>query len=207
MKLSFGMKAGRVLLTILRPIIYLLFPYKMIGRNNIPSDDQPYVVCCNHISMVDPVFLLLAFKRPVYFMAKEELFKNRFAGWFWRTFFGVFPVGRGKGDSGAVTTSIDILENGGLLGIFPEGTRSKDGTLGPAKSGTALIVAKTQALVFPCAVFAKNGRVRLFHKTTVVFGAPLTPADLHLDGEKPDLRFASRTLMATIGGLIEENRS
>lgn len=207
MKLRFGMKVGRVLLTILRPIIYILFPWKMIGKERIPQDDNPYIVCCNHISMVDPVFLMLAFKRPIYFMAKDSLFKNRFAGWFWRTLFGVFPVNRGKGDAGAVLTSIDILEKRGLLGIFPEGTRSKDGNLGPAKSGTALIVAKTQAPVFPCAVFAKNNRVRLFHKSTIVFGSPLSPSDLHLDGEKPDLRFASRTLMSTISALIEENRA
>ncbi len=207
MKMRFGMRVGRVLLTVLRPIIFLLFPYKKIGTENIPQNHEPYVVCCNHISMVDPVFLLLAFKRPVYYMAKDSLFKNRFAGWFWKTFFGVFPVNRGKGDMSAVTTSIDILENGGLLGIFPEGTRSKDGTLGPAKSGTALIVAKTQAPVFPCAVFTKDNKVRLFHKTTVVFGKPIAPDALHLTGEKPDLRFASRTLMATIGSLIEENRA
>ncbi len=207
MKLTFGMKVGRVLLFILRPIIYLLFPYTKIGANHIPNDDKPYVVCCNHISMVDPVFLLLAFKRPIYFMAKDSLFKNPFLGWFWTTLFGVFPVSRGKGDTGAVTKSIDILENGGLLGIFPEGTRSKDGKLGAAKSGTALIVAKTQASVFPCAVFTSDNKVRLFHKTTVVFGEPLTPNDLHLDGEKPDLRFASRTLMAAIGTMIEENRT
>lgn len=206
MKIPFGMKIGRCLLTILRPLIYLLFPYKMIGRDTLPRDGKPYVVCCNHISMVDPVFLLLAFRHPVYFMAKESLFKNRFGGWFWKTFFGVFPVSRGKGDASAVMNSIEILEKGGLLGIFPEGTRSKDGTLGPAKSGTALIVAKAQVPIIPCAVYAKNGRVRLFHKTTVVFGDPLTPAELHLDGEKPDLRFASRTVMSTIGAMIEENR-
>ena len=206
MKITFGIRVGRVILAVLRPFVFCLFPYRFIHRENIPATDGKYVVCCNHISMVDPVYLLLACRFPIFFMAKEELFHNRFFGWLIKTCFGVFPVSRGKGDTTAITTSLSILENEHVLGIFPEGTRSKDGTLGNAKSGTAMIAAKAQAPILPCAVFTKNGKVKLFHKTTVVFGEPLSLEDLHLDTDKPDIRFASRKIMAVIGDLIEENR-
>jgi len=206
MKTTFGIRVGRAVLFILRPLIWLLFPYKMIGKENIPKTKEPLIVACNHISMLDPVFLLIAMKRPVYFMAKEELFQNRFVGWLLRTFFGVFPVSRGKGDTTAINTAFSVLDNNGALGIFPEGTRSKDGTLGPAKAGAALIMAKAQCPMLPCAVFTKSGQVKLFHKSTVVFGKTLTAEDLHLAQERPDLRYASRAIMANIAGMIEENK-
>lgn len=205
MKKSFGIRVGRVILAILRPIVFCIFPYRFVHRERIPKTEGSLVICCNHISMIDPVFLFLACRHPIYFMAKEELFQNRFFAWFLKTCFGVFPVARGRGDSSAITNSLSVLENGHILGIFPEGTRSKDGTLGPAKSGASLIASKAQASILPCAVMTPNGQVKLFQKTTVVFGDILTPKDLHLDGEKPDLRFASRKLMAVIGDLIEEN--
>ncbi len=199
------LKIGRALLVIFRPLIFLLFPYKLIGRELIPKDCRPLVLCCNHISMIDPVFLLLGCRRPIFFMGKEELFHNRLLAWFLRELFGVFSVSRGKGDSGAIEKAMSIVRKGNVMGIFPEGTRSKDGTLGRAKSGAALIISQTGADMLPCAVFSKTGHVRMFRKTTVVYGKTMTPQQLHLDGEKPELRYASRKIMNAISGLIEEN--
>ncbi len=206
MKTPLGIRIGRIIVAIVRPIAFVLFPYKMIGRENIPQTNGPMIVCCNHISMIDPVYLLLAFRRPIYFMAKDELFKNPILSFILKRLFGVFPVNRGRGDTGAVSTSLLILENGQLLGIFPEGTRSKDGKLGPAKSGTVLIAAKAQAPIYPCAIFSKNGKVKPFQRTTIVFGKTLMPKELGLHAEKPDLRFASRKLMSVIAQMVEENR-
>ncbi len=206
MKMTFAMRVGRVILAILRPIVCCVFPYRFIHREKLPKADSKLIICCNHLSMIDPVFLFLACKFPIYFMAKEELFHNRLFAWFIKTCFGVFPVSRGKGDTTAITTALSVLENEHILGIFPEGTRSKDGTLGNAKSGTAMIAAKAQAPILPCAIFTKNGKVKCFRKTTVVFGDVLSLEDLHLDGDKPDIRYASRTIMSVIGTMIEENR-
>ena len=205
--MTFGRRIGRVIVAIVRPVVHVLFPFTCVHREKLRNTQGPLVLCCNHISMVDPVFLMLASRRHVYFMGKEELFHNRFFGWFLKTFLGVFPVSRGKGDSTAIETAFSILERGDILGIFPEGTRSKDGTLGKAKSGTALIAAKMQAPICPCAVVTKNGRVKLFQRSTLVIGDILTPSQLHLDGEKPDLRYASRAIMAEIAQMIEENRT
>ena len=207
MKIPFGIFVGRIIINILRPLFFLIFPYKFINKDKIPQKDGPLVVCCNHISLLDPFYLYLSLNRPIYFMAKSELFKNPLIGLFLTTFFGVFPVARGKGDFIAITHSLSILENGRVLGIYPEGTRSKDGKLGMIKSGTSLIVAKAQSPVLPCVLFTKDNRVRAFRRTTLVFGDVMTPDDMHLSGEKPDLRYATRKISSTFNDLLEEYRA
>ncbi len=199
---------GRFLLCFFKPLAWLLFPFKTVGRSNIPDTPghPPVILCCNHISVIDPVFLEMCQKRHVYFMAKEEIFKNRLATWFFGKQFGAFPVKRGAGDTNALDISRKIVEEGKLLGIFPEGTRSKDGKLGRAKSGAALIAAQTGASILPVAIVTKNQKLKLFRPTRIVFGRLLSPEELHLDNpEHPDLRFASRLIMEKIGGMMEEN--
>ena len=95
-------------------------------------------------------------KRHVFFMAKEEIFRNRLSSWFFGKQLGAFPVKRGAGDTAALDTARAIVGDGRLLGIFPEGTRSRDGQLGRAKSGAALIAAQTGASILPAAIITKN---------------------------------------------------
>ncbi|MBP3435029.1 MAG: 1-acyl-sn-glycerol-3-phosphate acyltransferase [Clostridia bacterium] len=199
---------GRFLLWLLGPAIRLLVRVKVVGYDNLPPVGEPLVLCSNHISNWDPVVLLvIQRKRPIHFMAKAELFKNRLFSWFIGKQFGAFAVHRGTGDTGAIDTAKRIVSEGKIMGIFPEGTRSRDGKLMRAKSDAALIVAQTGATVQPVAVVARNQRVRLFRRTLFVYGKPLTPAELHLDGDTPDIRFASRRLMEVIGDLIEQHRA
>ncbi len=196
---------GKFLIWLLGPCVRLLVRVRVIGQENLPSADVPLVLCSNHISNWDPVMLVVVQrKRHIHFMAKAELFKNRLFAWFLGKQIGAFAVHRGTGDTGAIDTAKKIVEEGKVMGIFPEGTRSKDGKLMRAKSGAALIVSQTGATVQPVAVVARDQRVRLFRRTLIVYGKPLTPADLHLDGENPDLRYASRRLMEVIGELIEK---
>lgn len=181
---------------------------KRIGMDNIPPVGEKLVLCCNHISNWDPVVLVTAQpKRHIYFMAKSELFKNPLFAWLLGKQFGAFAVHRGTGDTDALATAKTLVDEGKIMGIFPEGTRSKDGKLLRAKSGASVIVAQTGATVLPVAIVAKNQRARIFRRTVVVYGKPLTPEELHLDGEKPDIRFASRRLMEVIGEMIEAHRS
>lgn len=201
------MRLARFLLAFFKPLFWLLFPYKIVGKENVPpqGDATPLMLCPNHISNLDPVFLLMAMKRHVYYMAKAELFKNKLAAWFVGKKFGAFPVRRGEGDTSAIDTAKEIVQSGKILGIFPEGTRSKDGKLGRAKSGAALIASQTGAYIVPTAIKAKGQKVRLFHRTTIIFGQPVSPAELHLDiPERPDLRYASRQIMDRIARLLEE---
>ncbi len=199
---------SRILIAVLRPLVKILFPYRVIGAENIPTPQvgERYIVCCNHISVVDPVFLLMGQKQPIYFMAKAELFKNFFTRWLLGSVMGAFPVDRGKGDMTAVNHAFDLVNDGKFLGIFPQGTCRRTRELGLPKSGAALIAAKTQASVIPACLITKDFHVRLFRRVTLVFGAPLTPEELQLKAEEhPKLRHASRMIMERIDALIEEN--
>lgn len=198
---------GRALIHILRPFILFFLRVRVVGKENFPAEDTPLVLCCNHISNWDPVLLEVAYpKRHVYFMAKSELFCNRLFTWFLGKQFGAFPVYRGTGDRNAIDTAKRLVDERKLMGIFPEGTRSKDGKLLRPKSGVALIVAQTGASVLPTAVVTRGQKMRPFQRVTVVYGKPLSPQELHLtDSEHPDIRYATRLIMKTIGELIETN--
>ncbi len=201
------MRLGRTLIRILGPVIRLFMRVRVVGRDNFPLEDTPLVLCCNHISNWDPVLLEIAHpKRHVYFMAKAELFSNRLFTWFLGKQLGAFPVHRGTGDRGAIDTAKRLVDERKVLGIFPEGTRSKDGKLLRPKSGAALIVAQTGAYVLPTAVVTHGQKIRPLQRVTIVYGKPLSPEELHLsDSEHPDIRYATRLIMSTIGELIETN--
>lgn len=187
----------KVIITILRPLIFLFFPYRAVGKENIPATGGA-MLCANHVSNWDPPFLILCQPRLVRFMAKAELFRFKPLGAVISSLFGAFPVSRGKGDTAALETAQKIVEDGELLGIFPEGTRSKDGRMLRFKSGAALIAARTGATVIPCGI---DRRARLFRRVTITFGEPITAEELHLTGEQPDLRYATRLLAERIRAL------
>lgn len=198
---------GRALIRILGPFIRFFKRVKVIGKENFPPEDTPLILCSNHISNWDPVILLVSNpKRHVYFMAKAELFSNRVFAWFLGKQCGAFPVHRGKGDTGALDTAKRLVNEHKLMGIFPEGTRSKDGKLLRPKSGVALIAAQTGASVLPTAVVTRDQIMRPFQRVKIVYGKPLTPEELHLtDSECPDIRYATRLIMKTIEELIAAN--
>lgn len=90
-------------------------------------------------------------------------------------------------------------------GFFPRGRAPATASSARAKSGAALIAARTGANILPVCIVAKDQKVRLFHRAKVIFGKPMTPQELHLDDpERPDLRFASRALMQRIGEMIDQ---
>ena len=195
----------RIILAIVRPLLRLIFPYRIVGAENLPTagNGQRLMLCCNHISVLDPVFLLAAQRQPISFMAKSELFSNRFNRWLLGTVMGAFPVERGKGDTGAVEHAEALVESGTILGIFPQGTCRRTRELGLPKSGAALIACRTQATVIPACFVTKSFHVRPFRRVTVVFGKPLTPQELQLENTAhPQLRPASRKLMESIDALI-----
>ena len=151
---------------------------------------------------MDPVILLMTYPKHIYFMAKAELFQSRFARLFLGKVMGAFPVSRGTGDTAALDTARKIVSSRRIMGIFPEGTRSKTGELGRAKSGAAWIASQTGASLLPVRITSRSKKVRPFSMTTVHFGRPLSPEELHLAGvEKPDIRFATRLMMDEIAKL------
>ncbi len=198
---------GKAIIFLLGPLVRLLMRVEVKGKENIPltKGEPPLVLCCNHLSMWDPILLVISFPRHIHFMAKAELFKCKPLGWLIGKQFGAFPVERGKGDTGALDHGKQLVIEGNIMGIFPEGTRSKDGRLGRAKSGAAFIVAQAGAHVLPVAVVPQGGiKPRLFRKTVIAVGKPLSPEELHLVGEHPDIRYGSRAIMGAIANLRED---
>lgn len=153
---------------ILMPIFYIIFPWRVTGRENVPAEG-PLVVCANHITWQDPIILALIIKRPIHFMAKEELFRIGILRWLLPKVHA-FPVKRGTADRTAIRHSLEVLKQGEVLGIFPEGTRSRTGEMQKLLPGVAMLAIKGQAPVIPIAI---RGPYRVFRPLHVTIGQPL----------------------------------
>lgn len=187
---------------------HIVFRIKVIGRKNIVRD-RPMVMVCNHISAIDPVFLILArfWGRRMIVLGKEELFVKPFPRWF-LTHVGVVPIERGKGDTRTIDHVIDEVKNGRTALIFPEGTRSKDGNLQRLKSGAFVVAQQAGADILPARMIYKDGKMRLFHRATVVFGKPIPLKELGLDTKEHSaavLRTAKTRVTQELEKLLEDN--
>ena len=161
----------RILRVIAFPFVHIIFRLQIKGKENIP-ENEGYIICANHVSIADVFALAYTFKPPIKFMAKAELMKFAPLKAFF-TAMGAFPVERGKGDTGAIDKACDILNNGGVFGIFPEGTRTKDGYIGRIKSGAAVIASKTKATIIPVSLKYSTKKPKLFCKIYVNVGRPI----------------------------------
>ncbi len=180
----------------------LVYNFKIEGIENIPQD-RPLVMASNHRSYADPVILTIPMKRPVTYMAKEELFKNKLFGWF-ITKLGAFPVRRGAGDMQVIEDSIGILNSGRNLVIFPEGTRSKDGKVGKGKTGVALIAAKSGADVIPCGIIFEGEKLKFRSKLTIRFGKVIPAEEIAVEDASPkSLKGVKKRIMSAITELVE----
>lgn len=184
---------------------HLVFRMKVIGAENMPKDG-PVLLCSNHLAKRDPVLLGLSQKRQVFYMAKEELFKNKFLGGLFRG-LGAFPVKRGTGGGDALEDAYALLKQNGVVGVFIEGHRSKDGKLLKPKTGAALLAYETKAPVVPVCITAGDGKQPGMFKTTMIrFGKPISAEELDIkDDSSMQLRRASRLIMSKIAELREES--
>ena len=114
-----------------------------------------YIIASNHQSYTDPPLIAAVIRGKFSFIAKEELFKNPFFSFLIKR-CGAFPVERGSGDEAPILKAIETLEKGRIFVIFPEGARSKDGTIGRMKSGVVLIASKAEAPVLPVCIRYKD---------------------------------------------------
>lgn len=141
----------------LRPLTRVLFDVKVSGEQNVPADG-PLVVACNHRSYIDPPMLGTWFPRPIHFMAKQELFKIPILGSL-ITAVDAFPVNRDASDIGSMRRALRILKEGGVLGIFPEGTRNVSGEA-PYKGGAVLLASTARCPIIPVAMLHTELAVR-----------------------------------------------
>ena len=146
-----------------------IYRLEVHGRENIPQDSERLIICGNHKSNLDPVAISAIFQRQIFWMAKKELFENKFFGGF-LTKLGAFPIDREGNDLAAIKKSLKILKNEDVLGIFPEGTRVKEADYTRIKSGIALIAQKTNSRVLPVCI---EGDYKPFRKTRIYFREPV----------------------------------
>lgn len=180
-------------------------PYEVNNKENMPQSGK-VIVCCNHVSISDPVRLAFTQHRQIFFMSKSELFENKAMALLLSS-LGAFPVQRGKGDKGAINKASQMLENGQALGIFIEGTRSKTGEFLQPKAGAVMIAHNNHAPILPCCITAKGGGVpKIFHKCIVSFGELIQPEELGIvEGTGVEYRNASREIMNRIAKLRERD--
>ena len=151
----------------------LFFGFEVHGAQKIPADG-PLIVASNHRQLLDPVFVSMAVPRRLRWMAKKELFAFPLGRFFY--FLGTFPVDRKGGGRAALRTALKLLTEGHALGIFPEGTRRKEGASIEAKSGAALLAARSGAPVVPifaCKIPSPAARFR-GERLRIYIGDPMT---------------------------------
>lgn len=158
------------------------FGLRVSGLENIPRTGS-VVVVSNHASYIDPPLLGGAFRgRQVHYLARDTLFRSWWLGPLLRG-CGVVPIKREHGDVSALRKGLKLLQEGRALGLFPEGQRTPDGRLQPAKGGIGFLIAKAGVPVVPAyiggtfAAWPRGGKLRP-GPVTVTFGAPLTAEEL-----------------------------
>ena len=159
-------------------IYKLFYNFKIEGWENVP-EKEGVIIACNHRSYADPVVITMPMKKPVTYMAKEELFKNKIFGAFIR-FLGAFPVKRGAGDMKVIDDCVEILESGRNVVIFPEGTRNKtDKFLLNFKTGAVAMAKKTGAYIVP---FGLTGDYKFRSKNlTIRYGEPFKADNMSVE--------------------------
>jgi 1-acyl-sn-glycerol-3-phosphate acyltransferase len=169
---------------VLGPILRLIFRPQVEGREFVPREGAA-IIASNHLSFSDSIFMPLMVRRKITFVAKAEFFQGTgIKGWLTKMFFvstGTIPVDRsgGRAAQAAMDTGLRILREGGVFGIYPEGTRSPDGRLYRGKTGVARLALESGAPVIPVAMLNSDtvqppGRIRpTIMRVRIVFGPPM----------------------------------
>jgi 1-acyl-sn-glycerol-3-phosphate acyltransferase len=183
---------------VLTPILRVCYRVQIKGRANIPKRG-PVILAANHRSFMDSLFLPLVIRRRVTFVAKAEYFDSKKTAWFFRG-VGQIPIRRegGSASERALASATEVLETGGVFGIYPEGTRTRDGYLHRGHTGVARLALRTGAPIVPVGMIgtdeiqATDAKLpRLFRRMTISFGPPIPLG--HYVG-KDDERIALRQI-------------
>ncbi|GAB6156995.1 lysophospholipid acyltransferase family protein [Desulfotomaculum varum] len=188
-----------VLRVIIRWLLLLWRRWRVNGTEHIPASGG-VVVVANHVSNLDPVVLGCALTRRINFMAKAQLFKVPVLSAL-ITMLGAFPVNREKSDRHAIRRALELLQGGHVVGIFPEGTRSKTGDLQKPHIGAAMLAVKADVPILPVSLQGTRG---LFKKITVNIGKPIYLPELWRGKPgKEELEELSQQLMNEIKNLMK----
>lgn len=188
-----NMRGFRFLRFILAPIFKLYYSPTIIGKENIPKEGSILIVG-NHKHLMDQCLAIISTKRVIHYMAKKEYFDGKFA-WFFKL-AGCIPVDRSKKDENAKNSGLEVLRNGEVLGLFPEGTRNRtENFLLPFKFGAVSMANKTDSYLVP---FGITGDYKFRSKNlTIRFGKPFKACD--------DLEKANKKLEEEVAKLMRQN--
>ncbi|WP_456455437.1 lysophospholipid acyltransferase family protein [Thermovibrio sp.] len=201
-------KAYWIWLNTVARLISFLCRLEVEGRENIPKEGRVLLVA-NHRSYLDPPIVAYAVKfRPVFFMAKSELFETPILSTLIKHWGNAFPVKRGKADLTALKTALEVLNKGELVCIFPEGQRAPGGKFLKAKWGAGLVALKAKAPIVPCLI---DGSEKLIGKEKLIGGLPKVlvrfgkPFTINLEDRKENYQKAADLIMEKIKELRSGN--
>lgn len=180
----------------------LLWGFRRRGTERIPGNG-PAVLASNHVSNWDPILVGLGCRREVHFWAKEELFRNPLLGRLIRA-YNAIPVRRGAADRKALRDAADVLARGGVLLMFPGGTRDESGEVRNPRPGVGFLACANGVPVVPAYITGSNRLMQALRRTTrleVAFGEPIPPCEASTGDEYR--AFADR-VAAEIGRLRQE---
>ena len=175
------LKKGKVYLglrSIVAPFVRFFQKLEVIGADNIPREGG-YLLCSNHIAKRDIVMLGIACPRPIKFIAKKELFSIPILSSLLKG-FGAIALDRGGNDVAAMRASVELLKNGEVVSIFPQGHRypKVNPAQTPLKNGAAMIAYRSKCAMIPVCIKTDGNKYKLFKKVQVIFGKPVEYEDL-----------------------------
>ena len=204
---------------VVRPVLWLMFRPRVTGRENVPLTG-PVILASNHLSFIDSFAIPTMAPRKVAYLAKAEYFTTPgVGGWFTRTLFtalGALPVERQaqRAAQAALDTALGVLQRGEAFGIYPEGTRSRDGRLARGKTGVAWLALTADCPVVPVAVLGTDraqpvgARWPRPHRIAIAFGPPLTfPEHRGQAGNGRARRLVTDQIMEAIARLSGQEKS
>lgn len=175
-----------------------LYDIEYVGTENIPAEGG-FILASNHVKALDPVFIALGVKdRQIHFMGKKELFEKPVISSILKKANG-FPIVRGGGDKEAIDYAERVVKEGKILGIFPEGTRSKDYKPARAKSGIGLIAKEAKADILPVSIYNRDN-MKKGTKLTIRFGEliPYEKLGFTEEGSREEVRACAKFVMSEI---------
>lgn len=193
--------------SVVAPALRLYFQGQIYGQEHIPKTSG-LIVVANHASDFDPLLLSCALRRPVSYMAKEELFQVPVLNQAIRL-YGAYPVKRGSPDRSAIRAALTQLESGWAVGVFLSGTRTADGRIPSAKLGAAMIAAKAKAPILPVSLWGTQRIVskgRLLPRAvpiTVRIGAVIAPP---ISSQRDELEAVTQRCVEVIHALHDLGR-
>jgi len=200
--------AQRVVLAIIKLLLKPLLSWKVEGRENVPLDGS-LIVVANHVHLVDPILLQLSFPRWLSFMAKQELFRYplvRFAIR-WTQSFSIRRHGTIGDKREAIKQAKGMLRGGMGLGMFPEGTRNRNGKLLPGKSGVAVIASQTGTPLLPVGIIGTE-KLKGIHwpwkrpRIIINIGHPFNPPSIETRLTRGQTRLLTGLIMNKIAALL-----